>query len=91
VITLKTINEKTMDKNLIEEIHNYICGVYAVDQRLIDEFKDDIVSHFCPEPDENLCIICGKPTNGIDYDYLVHDWLHLGCQLSTAQGCQLQK
>jgi len=65
----------------IEEIHDHICKVYGVDRRLIDEFKDDIIDYFCSQLDINLCMICGQPTNDIDYDYLVHDHLHLSCQL----------
>ena len=77
---------KMIEKRQVEEIHDYICSVYNIDQRLIDEFKDDIIAYFCPKLEENLCIICGKPTNGIEYDYLVHDYLHLGCQLKKELG-----
>ena len=76
-----------IERKTVEEIHDHICGVYGVDQRLIDEFKNDIINEFAGQPKiENKCIICGKSTNGIDYDYLVHDQLHLGCQLQKELG-----
>ena len=80
-----------IEKKEIEKIHDHICEVYGIDRRLIDEFKDDIIDYFCPQLDINLCSICGQPTTGIDYDYLVHDHLHLSCQLKEELGQEIEE